>query len=67
MVWAVICSQMSRNAFVSYYLSPILRSINLKSDLEQTLINATSEKVSWFSTLYFATLPVKLGRQTLFL
>jgi len=67
MVWAAICSQMSGNAFVSYYLSPILTSVGLKSDLEQTLINATSQMLSWFSALYFATLPAKLGRRTLFL
>ncbi|KAL1896561.1 hypothetical protein Sste5346_004595 [Sporothrix stenoceras] len=67
MVWAAICSQMSGNAFVSYYLSPILSSVGLTSDLQQTLINATSQMVSWFSALYFATLPAKVGRRTLFL
>ncbi|KAH7161781.1 general substrate transporter [Dactylonectria macrodidyma] len=67
MIWAAICSQMSGNAFVSYYLSPILSSVGLKSDLQQTLINATSQMVSWFSALYFATLPQKLGRRTMFL
>ncbi|KAL2836295.1 general substrate transporter [Aspergillus pseudoustus] len=66
-VWAAICSQMSGNAFVSYYLSPILRSVCLKSDLQQTLINATSQMVSWFTALYFATLPARLGRRKLFL
>lgn len=66
-IWAAICSQMSGNAFVSYYLSPILSSVGLKSDLQQTLINATSQMVSWFSALYFATLPQKLGRRTMFL
>jgi MFS family permease len=67
MIWAAICSQMSGNAFVSYYLSPVLTSVGLKTDLEQTLINATSQMLSWFSALYFATLPEKLGRRTLFL
>ncbi|KXJ91620.1 general substrate transporter [Microdochium bolleyi] len=67
MIWAAICSQMSGNAFVSYYLSPILTSVGLKSDIEQTLINATSQMFSWFTALYFATLPEKLGRRTLFL
>ncbi|KAH6970313.1 general substrate transporter [Fusarium avenaceum] len=67
LVWAAICSQMSGNAFVSYYLSPILSSVGLKTDLQQTLINATSQMVSWFSALYFATLPEKLGRRTMFL
>jgi MFS family permease len=66
-VWAAICSQMSGNAFVSYYLSPILSSVGLKSDLQQTLINATSQMLSWFTALYFATLPEKVGRRTLFL
>ncbi|KAI1846234.1 hypothetical protein JX265_010611 [Neoarthrinium moseri] len=67
MIWAAICSQMSGNAFVSYYLSPILSSVGLKSDLQQTLINATSQMVSWFSAIYFATLPARLGRRTMFL
>ncbi|OAG09779.1 general substrate transporter, partial [Paraphaeosphaeria sporulosa] len=67
MTWAAICSQMSGNAFVSYYLSPILTSVGLKNDLQQTLINATSQMLSWFSALYFATLPAKVGRRTLFL
>jgi sugar porter (SP) family MFS transporter len=67
MVWAAISSQMSGNAFVSYYLSPILTSVGLTSDLQQTLINATSQMLSWVSAVYFATLPAKLGRRTLFL
>jgi hypothetical protein len=67
MVWAAICSQMSGNAFVSYYLSPILHSVGLKSDLQQTLINATNQMLSWFSAIYFATLPAKVGRRKLFL
>ena len=58
---------MSGNAFVGYYLSPILTSVGLTMDLQQTLINATSQMLSWFSALYFATLPAKLGRRTLFL
>ncbi len=58
---------MSGNAFVSYYLSPILKSVGLTTDLQQTLINATSQMLSWFSAIYFATLPAKLGRRTLFL
>lgn len=67
MIWAAICSQMSGNAFVSYYLAPILASVGIKTDLQQTLINATTQMLSWFSALYFATLPAKLGRRTLFL
>ncbi|KAL4931102.1 sugar transporter [Aspergillus undulatus] len=67
MTWAAICSQMSGNAFVSYYLSPILHSVGLNSDLQQTLINATTQMVSWFSALYFATLPARVGRRKLFL
>lgn len=67
MVWAAIASQMSGNAFVSYYLSPILHSVGLRSDLQQTLINATNQMLSWFSALYFATLPAKVGRRKLFL
>ncbi|KAM0323614.1 hypothetical protein ACHAPQ_008601 [Fusarium lateritium] len=67
MIWAAICSQMSGNAFVSYYLSPILHSVGLKSDLQQTLINATNQMLSWFTAIYFATLPAKVGRRKLFL
>jgi sugar porter (SP) family MFS transporter len=67
MIWAAISSQMSGNAFVSYYLSPILTSVGLTSDLQQTLINATNQMLSWASAVYFATLPAKLGRRTLFL
>ncbi|KAF5603808.1 general substrate transporter [Fusarium subglutinans] len=67
MVWAAICSQMSGNAFVSYYLSPILHSVGLNSDFQQTLINATNQMLSWFSAIYFATLPAKVGRRKLFL
>ncbi|UZP36718.1 hypothetical protein NXS19_004534 [Fusarium pseudograminearum] len=67
MVWAAICSQMSGNAFVSYYLSPILHSVGLKSDLQQTLINATNQMLSWFTAIYFATLPAKVSRRKLFL
>ncbi|KAG4258901.1 hypothetical protein FPRO03_13367 [Fusarium proliferatum] len=67
MIWAAICSQMSGNAFVSYYLSPILHSVGLNSDLQQTLINATNQMLSWFSAIYFATLPAKVGRRKLFL
>lgn len=67
LIWAAMCSQMSGNAFVSYYLSPILTSVGLRSDLQQTLINATNQMVSWFSAIYFATLPEKLGRRFMFL
>lgn len=67
MIWAAIASQMSGNAFVSYYLSPILHTVGLRSDLQQTLINATNQMLSWFSAIYFATLPAKVGRRKLFL
>lgn len=67
MIWAACCSQQSGNAFVSYYLSPILKSVGLTSDLQQTLINATSSIFSWCTALYFATLPARVGRRTLFL
>lgn len=67
LIWGACISQMSGNAFISYYLSPVLTSVGLTSSLEQTLINATQQMLSWFSALYFATLPDKLGRRTLFL
>ncbi|KAH6689034.1 general substrate transporter [Plectosphaerella plurivora] len=67
LIWAAICSQMSGNAFVSYYLSPILTSVGLTSDLQQNLINATNQMLSWFCAIYFATLPEKIGRRIMFL
>lgn len=67
LVWSACFAQMSGNAFISYYLSPVLTSVGLTTSLEQTLINATQQMLSWFSALYFATLPEKLGRRTLFL
>ncbi|KAM5356762.1 hypothetical protein ACJ41O_003408 [Fusarium nematophilum] len=67
LLWRACINQMSGIAFVSYYLAPALTSVGLTSSLEQTLINATQQMLSWFSALYFATLPQKLGRRTLFL
>ncbi|KAJ0416993.1 general substrate transporter [Aspergillus carlsbadensis] len=67
LLWCACMSQMSGNGFVSYYLSPILAGVGLTSSLQQTLINATSQMVSWFASMYVATLPAKLGRRTLFL
>ncbi|KXH30962.1 lactose permease [Colletotrichum salicis] len=66
-LWTSCIAQMSGNVFVSYYLSSILSSVGLKYSMEQRLINATQQILSWLSTLYFATLPGKLGRKTLFL
>lgn len=66
-IWAACFSQMSGNAFISYYLSPVLTSVGLTSSMQQTLINATQQVLSWFSALYFATLPAKVGRRTLFM
>ncbi|KAH8666057.1 general substrate transporter [Tricladium varicosporioides] len=51
LIWCACICQMSGNAFIPYYLSPIL----------------TSQMLSWFSALYFATLPNKVGRRKLFL
>jgi sugar porter (SP) family MFS transporter len=67
LLWGSCIAQMSGNAFISYYLSPVLSSVGLTTSLEQTLINATQQMLSWFSALYFATLPDKLGRRTLFI
>ena len=58
---------MSGNAFISYYLSPVLTSVGLTSSFEQTLINATQQMLSWGSALYFATLSGKVGHRALFL
>ncbi|KAF2822054.1 general substrate transporter [Ophiobolus disseminans] len=66
-LWASCTAQMSGNAFISYYLSPVLTSVGLTTSLQQTLINATQQMLSWFSALYFATLPQKVGRKPLFL
>lgn len=67
LLWCAVIAQLSGNAFVSYYLSPVLTSVGLTTSLEQTLINATQQMLSWCSALYFATLPQKLGRRPLFL
>jgi sugar porter (SP) family MFS transporter len=67
LLWCACITQMSGNAFISYYLSPVLTSVGLTTSLQQTLINATQQVLSWFSALYFATLPEKLGRRTLYL
>lgn len=67
LLWTSCVAQMSGNAFISYYLAPVLSSVGLKTSLEQTLINATQQILSWFSAMYFATLPERLGRKTLFL
>ncbi|CCF36499.1 lactose permease [Colletotrichum higginsianum] len=67
LLWTSCIAQMSGNAFISYYLSPVLTSVGLTSSLEQTLINATQQVLSWISAMYFATLPEKLGRKMLFL
>lgn len=67
LLWGSCIAQMSGNAFISYYLSPVLASVGLTTSLEQTLINATQQMLSWFSALYFATLSEKLGRRTLFI
>ncbi|USP81335.1 general substrate transporter [Curvularia clavata] len=66
-LWASCTAQMSGNAFISYYLSPVLTTVGLTTSLQQTLINATQQMLSWFSALYFATLPQKFGRKPLFL
>ncbi|KAH6706411.1 lactose permease [Leptodontidium sp. MPI-SDFR-AT-0119] len=67
LLWTACIAQLSGNAFVSYYLSPVLTSVGLTTSLEQTLINATQQMLSWVSALYFATLPQKIGRKPLFL
>ncbi|KAM5354473.1 hypothetical protein ACJ41O_001120 [Fusarium nematophilum] len=67
LTWCACLAQMSGNAFISYYLAPILTAAGLTTSLQQTLINATSQMLSWFSSLYFATLPRKFGRRVLFL
>jgi hypothetical protein len=66
-IWLSICSQASGNSFISYYFSPVLRSIGVTSQLSQTLINATSQLLSWFSAVGFAFLPGRVGRRPLFL
>jgi sugar porter (SP) family MFS transporter len=65
--WCANIQQNSGNDIISYYLAPILATVGLTSSLQQTLINATSQILSWASAVYFATLPSKLGRRPLFL
>jgi sugar porter (SP) family MFS transporter len=67
LTWCANIAQNSGNAIISYYLAPILATVGLTESLEQTLINATSQILSWLSAVYFATLPSKLGRRPLFL
>ncbi|KFY09917.1 hypothetical protein V491_07900 [Pseudogymnoascus sp. VKM F-3775] len=67
LLWSGCITQLSGNAFISYYLSPVLTSVGLTTSLEQTLINATQQMLSWVSALYFATLPGKVGRRVLYL
>lgn len=67
LIWCANISQNSGNGFISYYLGPILTAAGLTTSLQQTLINATSQMLSWASAVYFATLPSKFGRRKLFL
>lgn len=66
-MWLAICSQASGNSFISYYLSPVLRSTGITGQLQQTIINATSQILSWLSAMAFTVLPARVGRRTLFL
>jgi len=65
--WLAVCSQASGNSFISYYFSPVLRSVGITSELTQTLINATSQILSWITAVGFAFLPGRVGRRPLFL
>ncbi|PNP55390.1 hypothetical protein FNYG_15517 [Fusarium nygamai] len=44
--WTVCMAQMSGNAFLSYYLVPILTTVGLRLSLQQVLINTTQQMFS---------------------
>ncbi|EOD46398.1 putative hexose transporter protein [Neofusicoccum parvum UCRNP2] len=46
MIWCGICKQWSGNGLVSYYLHSMLNSAGIKTELQQTLITATSQMFS---------------------
>lgn len=67
MIWCGICKQWSGNGLVSYYLGSMLKSSGITSQLDTTLITATSAMFSFACSLAFAFLPARVGRRRLML
>lgn len=67
MIWCGICKQCSGNGLVSYYLGSMLKSSGVTSQLDTTLITATSAMFSFVCSLAFAFLPSRYGRRSLML
>ena len=67
MIWCGICKQWSGNGLVSYYLHSMLNSAGIKTELQQTLITATSQMFSLACSVAFAFLPERVGRRPLLL
>lgn len=67
MIWCGICKQWSGNGLVSYYLHSMLNSAGITTELQQTLITATSQMFSLACSVAFAFLPERVGRRPLLL
>ncbi|KIM93674.1 hypothetical protein OIDMADRAFT_137244 [Oidiodendron maius Zn] len=66
-ICTAVFSQCSGNGLVSYYLSPVLKSIGIIEPTKQTLINGGLTIWSWLVSLAFAFAVDKIGRRILFL
>ncbi len=52
---------------VSYYLGTMLNNVGITTELDQTLITATSAMFSFACSMAFAYLPARVGRRPLLL
>lgn len=67
LIWCGVCKQWSGNGLVSYYLGSMLNSAGITSQLDTTLITATSQMFSFACSFAFAFLPSRVGRRPLLL
>lgn len=67
LLWCGIAKQCSGNGLVSYYLHDMLVAAGITSQLDQTLITATSAMFSFACSMAFAFLPARVGRRPLLL
>lgn len=65
--WCGACYQLSGNGLISYYLHTMLNNVGVTSQVEQTVINATSSMFSFICSVAFSFLPAKYGRRRLIL
>ncbi|KAL1983599.1 hypothetical protein VTN96DRAFT_10178 [Rasamsonia emersonii] len=65
LIWCGICKQWSGNGLVSYYLGSMLNSAGITTQLDTTLITATSQMFSFACSVAFAFLPGRVGRRPL--